>query len=372
MNVCMISKYPPIQGGIAAKTYWLARGLAESGMTVHVVTNANCVEKEYCIDDPGPGIFKNPTIHYIDSDIPWHIPSSDLYVPRLLDKSLEVVRDNHIDIIDTNYLIPYGIVGHLLSMMTGIPYILRHGGSDIAKFLKRGIFSELLTCVIQNAAAIITDGRNKEYLEGKNPNVYVHPPYVPDEKIFKPFISFRDIPTFAYIGKINYHWKHKSLDKIVRIFSEISKPHVLKFVGQGKGFTEFARFVDENDLEKFEFHDFVHPANMPSLLGEIDYLLHFEKDNPVQDFSNLICEALLSGVTIITDECLTMAEYAQYSQFIPKNQIIRLNPEEKTDAQEIIEKLIKNWRKPVRFNVEGTLTFNQYIADTLKVYSLNY
>lgn len=370
MNVCIISKFPPIQGGIAAKTYWLARGLAESGVTVHVVTNANCVEKEYRIDNPGPGIFKNPTIHYTDSDIPWHIPSSELYVPRLLDKSLEVVRDNHIDVIDTNYLIPYGIVGHLLSRMTGIPYILRHGGSDIAKFLKRGIFSELLTYVIQNATAIITDERNKQFFAERNPNVHVQPPYVPDEKFFKPVITFRDIPTFAYIGKINYHWKHKSLDKIVRIFSGISKPHVLKFVGQGKGLSEFARFSNEHDLKRSEFLDFIHPANMPSFLGEIDYLLHFEKDNPIQDFSNLVCEALWSGVTIITDEALKMHEYTQYTQCISESQIIRLKSEDVVAAQGEIEELIERWHEPVRFNLETAFTFDQYIQDILKIYDL--
>ena len=368
MNVCMISKFPPIQGGIAAKTYWLARGIAESGVTVHVVTNANCVEKEYRIYDPEPGIVDNPAIHYIDPDIPWHIPYSDLYVLRLLEKSLEVVRNNHIDLIDTNYLIPYGIVGHLLSTMTGIPYILRHGGSDIAKFVEPCIFGELLTHVVRNAAAIITDERNKPFFAERNSNVHVQPPYIPDERFFKPVITFRDIPIFAYIGKINYHWEHKSLDKIVRIFSGISKPHVLKFIGQGNGLSEFARFSNENELKRSEFHDFVHPARMPSLLGEVDCLLHFEKHNPIHGFSNLICEALWSGVTIITDEGLEMAEYAQYSQFIPKHQVIRLNLEEAAAAQEIIGELIENWRQPVRFNVEGTLSFNQYIADTLKVY----
>ncbi len=99
MRILFISKYPPIQGGISAKTYWLAQGLAERGIETHVVTNGNCVESEYRIDDTSPDPHPNLHIHFVDPDLPWHIPYSDLYVPRLLDKALQVSRENEIDLI---------------------------------------------------------------------------------------------------------------------------------------------------------------------------------------------------------------------------------------------------------------------------------
>ena len=40
MNICIIGKYPPIQGGVSMRTYWHAHGLATLGHEVHVVTNA--------------------------------------------------------------------------------------------------------------------------------------------------------------------------------------------------------------------------------------------------------------------------------------------------------------------------------------------
>ena len=40
MKICIIGKYPPIQGGVSMRTYWHAHGLATLGHEVHVVTNA--------------------------------------------------------------------------------------------------------------------------------------------------------------------------------------------------------------------------------------------------------------------------------------------------------------------------------------------
>jgi glycosyltransferase involved in cell wall biosynthesis len=47
MKICIIAKYPPIEGGESSKAYWLARALGQRGHEVHVVTNALEVEEEY-------------------------------------------------------------------------------------------------------------------------------------------------------------------------------------------------------------------------------------------------------------------------------------------------------------------------------------
>ena len=326
------------------------------------------MEREYRIDDNSPELPANLTVHHVIPNIPWHIPCSELYVPRLLDKSLEVTGDNQIDFIDTNYLIPYGIVGYLLSNITGIPYILRHGGSDLSKFLNKGVFEHLLRNVIQNAAAIITDDKNKGGFEAINSNVYVLPRYIPDERYFKPTIVSHKIPTFAYIGKINYYWKHKSLDKIVDIFTGIEAGHALRFIGQGRGFAEFSKFVEARGLKTHEFRKFVHPANVPQLLGQIDYLLYFSQDNPIKDFSNIVCEALWSGAPLITDEKMDIDEYDQYTKGISNNQIIRLNLDDIEASQEKIAAIINEWSGSSRYTNEVNYGFDRYIEASLKIY----
>ena len=47
MRICMISKFPPIEGGESSKAYWLARELGNRGHAIHVVTNALDVEDAY-------------------------------------------------------------------------------------------------------------------------------------------------------------------------------------------------------------------------------------------------------------------------------------------------------------------------------------
>lgn len=368
MRTCIISKYPPIQGGISSKTYWLAQGFAEKGVEVHVVTNADCVEKEYRIEDSVPEPPPNLTIHNIIPDIPWHIPNSVLYVPRLLDKALEVVGKNRIDVIDTNYLIPYGIVGYLVSTITGIPYVIRHGGSDLAKFLKAGLLKHLLERVIQKAAVVITDEKNKALFEGINPNIAILPRYIPDERFFCPSSASRKVPTFAYIGKINHYWKYKSLDKIVDIFSKIEEDHNLLLVGQGNGFSDFQQYVDRQGLKNHEFKKFVHPVRMPSLLNSIDYLLHFEKNNPIKDFSNIVCESLWSGITIITDMSTNVNDYAQYTRDLSDNHIIRLDIEDFEESRRVITALTNQWDGPTRFTIEIDYGYSRYIEENFKVY----
>ncbi len=368
MRVCIISKFPPIQGGISSKTYWLARGLAEKGIEVHVVTNADCVEKEYRIEDDSPEPPPNLTVHNIIPDIPWHIPNSELYVPRLLDKALEVVNKNKIDVIDTNYLIPYGIVGYLVSTITGIPYVVRHGGSDLAKFLKAGMFTNLLEKVIQNAAAVITDEKNKALFEGINPNITILPRYIPDERFFFPSSVSHKMPTFAYIGKINHYWKYKSLDKIADIFTKIEEDHSLLLVGQGNGFPKFKEYIENSDLKKCELKNFVHPANMPSLLEQIDYLLYFSQDSPIKDFSNTVCEALWSGIPVITDETFDVTDYTRFINVVQEEQILRLDLDNTKSAQNKLNMIIREFSGSSRCPAMINYSFDRYVEENLKIY----
>ena len=93
-RIAFLSKFPPIEGGIAAKTFWLARGLAKRGHEVHVITHGISAGGEYRIQggEEIPQDITNLWVHRPPNDIPWHIPEDDEQALTLLDLTLNVIR----------------------------------------------------------------------------------------------------------------------------------------------------------------------------------------------------------------------------------------------------------------------------------------
>ena len=110
-NIAFLSKFPPLEGGIAAKTYWLASGLAERGHKVHIITHPTVTGKEYNIQDGDNVLLKIPNlqVHRPPDNLPWHLPEDNEYSLALLDLTIEVIRKHGIQILDSGYLVPYGI-----------------------------------------------------------------------------------------------------------------------------------------------------------------------------------------------------------------------------------------------------------------------
>src|SRR6266850_746166 len=115
MRICIFGKYPPIQGGVSTRTYWLAQGLAKLGHAVHVVTNAKEATLPYrmfmrdedwarCNGRYGEG---SVTVHWTECDKrEWHIPSGTPYVTKLASLGLELARAQGIDLIYSYYVEP--------------------------------------------------------------------------------------------------------------------------------------------------------------------------------------------------------------------------------------------------------------------------
>jgi hypothetical protein len=303
MRVCMLSKFPPTEGGIASRSYWLARGLAQKGIDVRVITNANSVEHEYRIDDCSDHLssMKGVAIYNLQEDIPWHIPFSKDYLTRLLSLTLSIVEAEEIELLDTGYLVPFGIAGWLASRITGLPYIVRHGGSDIGKFLSHKDYRDVLQRVVSEATAVVTDEMNIEVMKSISKHVIKQPPYIPSNE-FAQVSRHTAKATFAYIGKVNFHWERKGLAKIVELFNEVpSELYELLFVAQGKGLNDLLASITSERRRTISFKSFVPPWKMPELLAGIDYIFDISEGDPIASESFLAKEAALSGVQVISN-----------------------------------------------------------------------
>ncbi len=307
-KIALIGKYPPLEGGISSKTYWLSNALAARGHTIHIITDGIGVDAVHTI----PGIDQIPNhpnifVHRIAESVPWHIPNDQHRVISLLNKLLEVLSREKPDVIASNYLVPYGLAAFMASQITGIPYALGHGGSDIRKFVSNGIWPDLWRTVLGQAKRVMTDKDSRKVTEKLSGHTSCLIPYIPDSTFFHPQNrAKRQRPVLGLIGKANYHWRHKGWHRAIDIWQQMKNSFDFVVISQGVGLTDFRTYVSTRTDTVIIWQDFIPPWEMPGLLNQIDGLFCFEADLPFPMYSNVALEALFCGVSIFVDnKCVT-------------------------------------------------------------------
>jgi glycosyltransferase involved in cell wall biosynthesis len=165
MRICIIGKFPPIQGGVSAQTYWSAHALARRGHDVHVVTNAKEAVAPYRMHmraedwDRCEGAYGNGsvTLHWTDpvDHLQSHIPLSSPFVTKLATLAARAHRERPFDVIFSHYLEPYGVAGHLAAQMTGVPHVVRMAGSDAGRLWRHPQFELLYDHVLRSAEVVV-------------------------------------------------------------------------------------------------------------------------------------------------------------------------------------------------------------------------
>ena len=197
MRICMIGKFPPIEGGVSVQQYWSAHELAQRGHQIHVVTNANEVEPRFrtfmraedwlaCeAEYPGGGSVR---VHWTERFGPAqrHIPLHNPFASKLASEAAWVIEEHGLQLVFSYYLEPYGVAGHLAAEMTGRPHVVRHAGSDVGRLRLNPQFGRLYDHILQCATRVIT-GRS---LAGQLQSVGVDPDRMFLRADFRPPGSF--------------------------------------------------------------------------------------------------------------------------------------------------------------------------------------
>lgn len=306
MRICITSRFPPIEGGIAARTYWRVLELLERGDEVIVVTNADCVEDEYRISGCEPHLAELTErfplrILNVSTNAPWHIPSSPDYLERLICLLVRLLKEKKFDVVESGFLVPYGIAAHLAAQATGVPHVMRHGTSDLAKFLPSPEYRPLLEDVIRGADTIVTDERHAPTFRDLGVQFEIESVYTPNASAFRPQAKGTSEGRHLYgaVGKINYQWRRKGLDRIVAWFAQQDPSVVeLRVVGQGIGVSDFAAWASDRLGYRLEIRPFVPPWEMPDLLSQMDSVFCLTVDDPVPADSMLAMECEAMGVRV--------------------------------------------------------------------------
>jgi glycosyltransferase involved in cell wall biosynthesis len=166
LRICIVGKYPPIQGGVSARTYWTAHSLAARGHDVHVVTNAKEASPPFrmhmrpedwarCDASYGTG---SVTVHWTDpvDRSQSYIPMASPFVTKLASIAASAHAAHRFDVIYSHYLEPYGVAAHLAAQMISVPHVVRTAGSDAGRLWRHPQFEALYDHVLCSAQAVVT------------------------------------------------------------------------------------------------------------------------------------------------------------------------------------------------------------------------
>jgi glycosyltransferase involved in cell wall biosynthesis len=200
VRICIVGKFPPIQGGVSMRTYWAAHALAMRGHDVHVVTNAKEVRPPYrmhmraqdwkrCEAAYGNG---SVTVHWTDpvDDSQSYIPMASPFVSKLAAIVARVHSERRFDVIYSHYLEPYGVAAHLASQIAGLPHVVRMAGSDAGRLWRHRQLEPLYDHVLRTAEIVLAAGvvAERAARRGVNPNriVFADGGVVVPDNVFAP------------------------------------------------------------------------------------------------------------------------------------------------------------------------------------------
>jgi len=168
MKVCILGKYPPIQGGVSTCNYWLSRELGNKGHKIFVVTNAEESNFEYREEiSPRDAQYLEPDNVRVINTYPINrkfIPQYPAFVTKLASLAIEVIKKERVDVLYSNYLLPYGVAAYIVKQATNIPWFLDHAGSDITNLFDEPILQPVFIELFKKADLIVNSIQVRERL----------------------------------------------------------------------------------------------------------------------------------------------------------------------------------------------------------------
>ena len=352
MKICFITKYPPIQGGVSTQCYWAARGLAERGHLVRVVTNANEVEDVFRIDmspqdlaTEGPyqprfaasgGRVEVDTTERPDRSKIYYIPLGNPTVSRLASRALRAVDEAGCEVIFSQYLEPYGLVASIVGAWTGTPFVFKHAGSDLYRLMSVPDLEPCYREVLRRANRIITGGPAQKVVRSHGvvgtqivsglgfglPKIAFNPAAVPadlDQMLASARHRWADsqgalaqlvaplqpgLPVLGLYGKLGEQKGSFDLLRAARLLIDDGFPFHLFVVSRGWQEAEFGRRVDELGLARYvRMHPFIPHWRIPGFIRACDAVAFLERDFAIRAHTPTIPSEVLScGACLIVSE----------------------------------------------------------------------
>ncbi len=365
MKVLLIGKFPPCQGGISSKTFWLCRALASRDIKFDIVTIVPALYRSEITGDlPG-----NVRLRKIatDEEPPWFIPGGELWLERLVSTALNFADEQRPDVVESNYLAPYGFASFVISRILGVPLLIRHAGSDLAKLRNWEPARSALESLMINADFIASTPDAVSQLPNKiglSNTLVSLPRYAPDPQAFQYTGDRSAYFSLRIAGKINYFWKLKALDTLIAAL-KLRQGWKLEMIADGKGLKSFETEIKKYGIEKRVHRQaFIPPDQMPVFLSEATAVWAVERQGEIIDFSNIVWEALSVGSPCLVSEATT--EHPDIAQFRDSPLLLVVNPEDPLTIAKALDKAASmNVVEPPAGLTEA---YNKYFEATVSLY----
>jgi glycosyltransferase involved in cell wall biosynthesis len=400
IRICFISKYPPIEGGVSSLTYWLAKALGKKGHEVHIITNAWEVEAEYREKiDPveinnqyqPKNVYIHHTTSFTDSSristVPGYIPYTNPYTEKLASLAIETINKYDLQLIDSWYILPYGVAGFLAKAITGKPQILRHAGSDLSRLFEYPYLKTLFLSLFKKTDKILTNEVTKDFFLNLNipdSKLVTYKHHGVDPQAFNPRVApldwaeftgnrdMRGLPVITYIGKVA---AAKGIYNLAEAASKIKDGFRLLFICNGKGLQDFKSYVKKLSLrKKVIFSDFLPPWKIPSLIKSSRCIAMLESGFPITEHCSIIPkEVMAMGKCLLLSEELYNKGY--YDGMQNGKNTLAVDPGDIDSLKQVLEKVIRKQdyadkigRQAYLTFRESALEFDKYVEDTAALY----
>jgi glycosyltransferase involved in cell wall biosynthesis len=290
VRVVIVGKYPPLQGGVSAQTYWTARSLAERGYDVDVVTNATEAApglRAFLGGDAGAWLAGavgqgRLRVHATEglarhSYLPWSNP----FASKLFGRTLEVIGSDRCDGILGWYFEPYGLVAVQAGEAAGAPVAVRHAGSDLGRLAAHPDLRPSYRWMLGRARAVITGSRRgdaRARLEALAPagTEFVHAAGSRVPSIFSPTAAPLDVA--ALLGELpawfdGYPMARSLVERIGRVNARafdrsLATVGVYGKVGEVKGTYDLLAALDALAARQVPFNFLAVACGTPGRLTE--------------------------------------------------------------------------------------------------------
>ncbi len=325
------------------RCYWLARGIAELGHDVAVVTNAPEVEHAYrMLLDDDDAAWLEPTFEgggrvRVFSPQPnsgdlHHIPHSPAYVSRLAGLATDVIRSQSSEVIFSYYLEPYGVAAHMASGWAGVPYVVRHAGSDLGRLMKDPGFRTTFREVLVRADVVQTGAECEPFIAmGVDPDRIWQSRVFPLPPIFHGPIQPLDLndlvgrvqrqsddwtthmsasspdpslPTVGVYGKLGAVKGSFDLLRALALLRREGIRFNLVAISQGRATQRFIELIKSNDLaDCASVLPFMPHWRIPSFIRACTCVCCLERDFPISFHGpTLPREVLATGTCLVVSQ----------------------------------------------------------------------